>query len=120
MAIGPVKNYVDFDFSSVTRKQTGDVNIASKSSESVVSNKQADNVSEQVQAVKVVSPKPEVEYNFNLKRGNAMSLFEASDKSEESKRIPDVKKDAILDQYKFFVNTSGVNNSDGVVRRISE
>ena len=118
MNVGPVKGYVDFDFSKVSRKQYDDANISKKPQEEIVSNVEAANSSEQVQASKVVSPKPEVEYNFNLKRGNSLELFEQGDSSD--KKVPDVKKDAVLDQYKFFVNTFGINNSDGTVKRISK
>ena len=58
---------------------------------------------------------------FDFKKDNEYNLVGAKSKLEDldvEQAISDMKKDSVLDQYKFFVKSSLVNDEDGSVRQV--
>lgn len=61
------------------------------------------------------------DFVFDFKQNNDYNLVAAKSKVEDvdvEKALSDMKKDSVLDQYKFFVKSSLVNNEDGTVRQV--
>ena len=61
------------------------------------------------------------DFVFDFKQNNQYNLVAAKSKVEDvdvEKALSDMKKDSVLDQYKFFVKSSLVNNEDGTVRQV--
>jgi len=59
--------------------------------------------------------------SFNLKRNREFELIGANSTEEDldvDKAMSDIKKDSILDQYRFFVNANNKDDEDGSVRRV--
>jgi len=58
---------------------------------------------------------------FDFKKNNEFNLVGAQSKAEDldvDQALSDMKKDSVLDQYKFFVKSSLVNDTDGSVKQI--
>jgi len=58
---------------------------------------------------------------FDFKKNNEFNLVGAQSKAEDldvDKALSDMKKDSVLDQYKFFVKSSLVSDADGSVRQV--
>ncbi len=140
MTISSVINNMSYGFGSVSQKRSenaerdtsramalqttvaADLNESKAASLETVHNSSNKIVDTDTKPEKVVSPKPEVEFSFNLKKGSGFNLIGANSKMEDidvEKAMSDIKKDSVLDRYKFFVNTTVLDNEDGVVRRIS-
>lgn len=62
------------------------------------------------------------DFSFDFKKHNEFQLVGATNKIEDmdvEKAISDMKKDAVLDQYKFFVNSNNLGtDQDGTVRKV--
>lgn len=62
-------------------------------------------------------------FTFDFKRANDFNLVGAKSKVEDmdvDKALSDMKKDSVLDQYKFFVKSSLGKDEDGSVRIIND
>lgn len=62
-------------------------------------------------------------FSFDFKRDNEYNLIGAKSEIEDldvEKALSDMKKDSVLDQYKFFVKSSLVSNEDGSVKQITK
>ena len=60
---------------------------------------------------------------FDFKKNNEFNLVGAQSKVEDldvDKALSDMKKDSVLDQYKFFVKSSLVSDQDGSVRQVAK
>lgn len=60
---------------------------------------------------------------FDFKKHNEYNLVGATSKMEDldiDKALSDMKKDSVLDQYKFFVKSTLISNEDGSVRQIKK
>ena len=58
---------------------------------------------------------------FDFKKNNEFNLVGAQSKVEDvdvDKALSDMKKDSVLDQYKFFVKSSLLSDADGSVRQV--
>jgi len=58
---------------------------------------------------------------FDFKKNNEFNLVGAQSKAEDldvDKALSDMKKDSVLDQYKFFVKSSLLSDADGSVRQV--
>lgn len=77
-----------------------------------------ENQQESSKAPKASNPE---DFVFDFKQNNQYNLVAAQSEAEDidvEKAISDMKKDTVLDQYKFFVKSSLVNNEDGNVRQV--
>ena len=60
---------------------------------------------------------------FDFKKNNEFNLVGAQSKVEDldvEKALSDMKKDSVLDQYKFFVKSSLGSDADGSVRQVTK
>ena len=60
---------------------------------------------------------------FDFKKNNEFNLVGAQSKAEDLdvvKALSDMKKDSVLDQYKFFVKSSLGSDADGSVRQVTK
>ena len=60
---------------------------------------------------------------FDFKKNNEFNLVAAQSKAEDLdvvKALSDMKKDSVLDQYKFFVKSSLGSDADGSVRQVTK
>ena len=60
---------------------------------------------------------------FDFKKNNEFNLVGAQSKVEDvdvDKALSDMKKDSVLDQYKFFVKSPLVSDADGSVRQVTK
>ena len=60
---------------------------------------------------------------FDFKKNNEFNLVGAQSKAEDldvDMALSNMKKDSVLDQYKFFVKSSLVSDQDGSVRQVAK
>jgi len=60
---------------------------------------------------------------FDFKKNNEFNLVAAQSKVEDldvDKALSDMKKDSVLDQYKFFVKSTLGSDADGSVRQVAK
>ena len=60
---------------------------------------------------------------FDFKKNNEFNLVGAQSKAEDldvDQALSDMKKDSVLDQYKFFVKSSLGSDADGSVRQVTK
>jgi len=60
---------------------------------------------------------------FDFKKNNEFNLVGAQSEAEDldvDKALSNMKKDSVLDQYKFFVKSSLVSDQDGSVRQVAK
>lgn len=75
------------------------------------------------EAIKTTSPQSYEKFIFDFKKDNEYNLIGAKSKLEDmdvDKALSDMKKDSVLDQYKFFVKSTLVSNEDGSVRQVTK
>lgn len=126
MKIGGFNSYNDIELNSVIRKPQSvdetNAQVVKKQSVNVEVDSSAAKNEENEVVRKVANTKPEVEFEFNLKRGKDLNLIGAKSEKEDidvDKAVSNIQKDSILSQYKFFVNPTKVDNEDGTVRRVN-